>query len=186
MITLAQLWLPVVLSAVFVFIASSILHMALRAWHAPDSKGFSNEDEVGAAMRKGSASAGLYMIPYCTPEKMKEPGMMEKFKAGPAGVVFLRQPGAMNMGAMLGQWFGFCVLVSFFAEGIAAHALSAGSDAALVFHTTGLAALMGYAFGVIPDAIWWGHPWRSVVKHFIDGLVYAVITGATFARLWPH
>jgi len=186
MVSLAQLWLPILLSGVFVFIASSILHMVLRFWHAPDSKGFSNEDEVGAAMRKGNAAAGLYMIPYCTPEKMKEPAMMEKFKTGPVGVIFLRQPGAMNMGAMLGQWFAFCVLVSFFSAGIAAHTLATGSPAALVFHTIGLAALMGFAFGVIPDAIWWGHPWRSAFKHVIDGVVYAVITGATFAWLWPQ
>jgi len=182
---LAQLWLPILLSGVFVFIASSILHMVLRFWHAPDCKGFSNEDEVGAAIRKGNASAGLYMIPYCTPERMKDPAMAEKFKTGPVAVMYLRKPGMMNMGVFLGQWFMFCLLVSFFCALLAVHAVPAGAPHAQVFHLIGLAALLGYAFGVIPDAIWWGHPWGSAIKHIIDGLIYAVITGLTFAWLWP-
>ena len=186
MVPMMQLWLPIVLSAVFVFIASSVLHMVLRAWHASDCKGFSNEDEVGAAMRKGNATAGMYLLPYCTPEMMKQPAFAEKFKTGPVGFVFLRQPGGMNMGAMLGQWFVFCLLVPFACAGIAAHLIGPGAPGALVFHTVGLAATMAFAFGVIPDAIWWGHPWRSAIKHIIDGVVYGVITGLTFAWLWPH
>jgi hypothetical protein len=182
---LAQLWLPILLSGVFVFIASSILHMVLRFWHAPDCKGFTNEDEVGAAMRKGNASAGLYMMPYCTPEAMKDAATAEKFKTGPVAVIYLRKPGPMNMGAFLGQWFVFCLLVSFFCALLAVHALPAGAPHEHVFHLIGLAALLGYAFGVIPDAIWWGHPWRSAIKHIIDGVIYAVITGLTFAWLWP-
>jgi hypothetical protein len=186
MVSFDQLWLPMVLSAVFVFIVSSILHMVLRFWHAPDCKGFSNEDEVGAAMRKGNATAGLYMIPYCTPEQMKSGAMNEKFKSGPCGVVFLRQPGLMNMGKFLGQWFAFILFVSFACAGLAGHAIPAHTDFRLVFHTVGVAAFMGYGFGVIPDAIWWGHPWRSAIKHLIDGLIYGVITGATFAWMWPQ
>src|SRR5262244_3387163 len=95
---LAHLWLPIVLSAVFVFIASSILHMVIRAWHGPDCKGFSNEAEVGAAIRAGNASAGMYLLPYCTPDSMKTPEMAEKLRQGPVGIVYLRNPGMPNMG----------------------------------------------------------------------------------------
>jgi len=186
MASLMQLWLPILLSAVFVFIASSILHMVIRAWHSPDCKAFSNESEVAAAINKGNASAGLYMIPYCSsPEAMKNPATQEMFKTGPVGVMFLRKPGPMSMGAFLGQWFAFCLLVSFFCALLAAHLLGNGAPFAHVFHVIGLAALMTYAFGVIPDAIWWGHPWGSAIKHIIDGIIYGVITGATFAWLWP-
>jgi hypothetical protein len=184
MVSLVQLWMPIVVSAVFVFFASSLLHMVLRFWHAPDCKGFANEDEVGAAIRKGNAGAGLYMIPYCTPEAMKDPATAQKFVTGPVGVIFLRRAAPMNMGAFLGQWFAFCLLVSVVCA-LLALVLPAGAPHHVVFHTIGLAALMAYAFGVIPDAIWWGHPWKSAVKHIIDGVIYGVITGATFAWLWP-
>ncbi len=185
MVSLVSLWLPIVLSAVFVFIASSVINMALKFWHMPEYRGFSNEGEVGAAMRNGNAGPGLYMIPFCSPEAMKNQETQQKFASGPVGVVFLRRPGPMNMGAYLGQWFVFCLAVSFFCAGLAGHAVPPAAPGHLVFHTVALAALLGYGFGVFPDAIWWGHPWRSAVKYFIDGVVYAVVTGATFVWLWP-
>ena len=30
------LWIPIVVSAVFVFVASSVLHMVMPGWHASD------------------------------------------------------------------------------------------------------------------------------------------------------
>jgi len=185
MVTLAQLWMPILLSSVFVFFASSILHMVLKFWHMPDGSGFSNEDEVGAAMRKGSTGAGMYMIPYCKPEQMKEPATLEKFKQGPVGVIFLRQPGAMNMGAFLGQWFAFCLLVSVFCAHLCGSVLAGGTPYMRVFCVAGMAAFMAYALGSVPNAIWWGHPWKSQIKHAIDGLIYALLTAGTFGWLWP-
>lgn len=186
MVSLAQLWLPILLSAVFVFIASSILHMLLKFWHAPDCRGFANEGEVSAAIRKGGAAPGLYMIPYCTPETMKKPETQEMFKQGPVGVVFLRQPGAMNMGAYLGQWFVFCLLVSLFCAYLGGHVLAMGTAYLPVFRVIGTVAFMAYAFGSLPNAIWWGHPWGSTIKHVIDGLIYALLTAGAFGWLWPH
>jgi len=185
MVSLAQLWLPIVLSSVFVFIASSILHMVLKFWHMPDCSGFSNESEVGEAMRKGGASAGMYMIPYCKPEAMKEPATQDKFKQGPVGVIFLRQPGMMNMGAFLGQWFAFCVIVSLFAAFLGIHTMGAGTPYKHVFGVVGISTFMAYALGSVPNAIWWGHPWKSQIKHMIDGAIYAGLTAGTFGWLWP-
>lgn len=185
MVSLVQLWIPILLSSVFVFFASSILNMVLKFWHTANYKGFSNEDEVGGAIRKGNATAGIYMIPYCKPEDMKKPETAERFKTGPNAVIFMRTPGPVNMGAFLGQWFAFCLLVSVVCALLAVHVLGAGVGGERVFHVIGLAAVLAYSFGVIPDAIWWGHPWGSAIKYIIDGIIYAVITGATFAWLWP-
>ena len=181
-----QLWLPILLSAVFVFIASALINMFMKFWHTPDYHGFPNEDEVGAAIRKGGGAAGAYMLPYCKgPEAMKEPAMQEKFKQGPIAFINLRPPGVPNLGACLGQWFVFCLLVSVACVGLAGHVLPAHPDPHLAFHTIGVAALLGYSFGEIPNAIWRGQPWVVTVKYFIDGILYAVITAATFCWLWP-
>lgn len=185
MVSLAQLWLPILLSAVFVFIASSILHMVLRAWHGADCRGFSNEDEVRATMRKGSAGAGIYIVPYCKPEDMKKAETQEKFKEGPVAFVFMRASGPMNMAAPLIQWFVFCLLVSIFAAYLAGATLAPATASMQVFRVAGTAALMGHAFGSLPMGIWWGHPWPSAIKHAIDGVIYALIVGATFMWLWP-
>src|SRR5258708_1008766 len=59
MVSLTQLWLPIVLSAVFVFIASSVIHMVLQ-WHKPFYKGFANEADVRAALGKSMSAPGIY------------------------------------------------------------------------------------------------------------------------------
>ena len=185
MVSLVQLWFPILLSAVFVFIASSLINMLLKFWHAPDYHAFSNEDEVRAAMRTGVSGPGMYHLPACTHETMKLPQTQEKLKQGPNALVMVRPNGVMNMGVYMGQWFGFCVLVSLVCALLARSALPAGAPSMHVGHVIGLATLLGYAAGSIPNAIWWGHPWGSSIKHIVDGVIYALITAATFAWLWP-
>jgi hypothetical protein len=183
---LMQLWLPILLSAVFVFIASSVIHMALK-WHNVDYHGFANEDEVGAALGKANPAPGMYMIPYCKDMKdMGSPEMQKKFQDGPVAKIILRVGSTPNMGKPLMQWFLYCVLVSLFCAYIAAHTLAAGTQFLQVFRVVGTIAFMAYAFGSIPNGIWWGNPWGAVLKDLLDGLIYGLATAAAFAWLWPH
>ena len=183
---LAQLWLPILLSAVFVFFCSALFNMLLRFWHMADYQGFTNEEDVRAAVRGGSAGRpGLYTLPYCTPENMKDPAFQAKFTEGPVAMVMIRPAGPMSMGKPLLQWFLFCLLVSFLCALLAVHVIGPGADHKLVFHVLALAALLGHAAGSIPNAIWWAHPWKAALKYMVDGIVYAVIVGLTFAWLWP-
>ena len=186
MVSLAHLWLPILLSAVFVFIASSLVHMVLK-WHNSDYHGFSNEDEVRAAITKGTPAPGQYILPYCADHKdMGSEAMQAKMKEGPVGFMILRAPCPMNMGPMLFQWFLFCVLVSLFTALLLVHAVPAVATYKHVFHIAALAAFMAYAFAIIPMGIWWGQPWRSVAKGMLDGLIYAGVTAGTFGWLWHH
>ena len=66
MVSLAQLWLPILLSAVFVFLASSVIHMAFT-YHNKEYHGLGNEDEVRAVLRKANAAPGLYFLGYRNP-----------------------------------------------------------------------------------------------------------------------
>ena len=112
MVSLASLWLPIVLSAVVVFVASSIVHMVLK-YHNSEYKGLANEDEVRAAINRGTPAAGMYTVPYCADMKeMAEPAMTAKFAEGPVALMILRKPGAINMGPMLGMWFVYTLVVS--------------------------------------------------------------------------
>ncbi|MEP6939030.1 MAG: hypothetical protein ABI846_04650 [Rudaea sp.] len=186
MITLVQLWLPIVLAASFVFVASSIVHMVLQ-WHKSDYRGCANEEEVRAALGKSLSAPGIYLVPYCNDMKqMASPEMQAKFREGPVAKVILRAGMSPSMGKPLGQWFAFCVLVSLFCAGIASHGLPAGAATINVFSTIGMAALMGYGFYTIPHGIWWGQPWSAVLKDLADGLLYALVTAGTFAWLWPR
>jgi len=190
---MTQLWIPIVLSAVLVFIASSIIHMVLK-WHNSEYRKLPNEDAVGAAIRAGSATPGQYFIPHCPDMKqMQTPEMQRKFVEGPIAFVVLRPPGPPRMGGALVQWFvyslvvgliGACVAVN--AQPAAAGVLAAGAAANEAAIVTGAIAFFGYAGGALPGAIWMGKPWSAAMKELLDGIIYALITGATFAWLWPH
>ena len=50
MTSLTMLWLPILLSAVIVFVVSSLIHMA-SPWHKNDYPQVPNEDQVRNALR---------------------------------------------------------------------------------------------------------------------------------------
>jgi len=66
MVALSALWLPILLSAVFVFVASSIMHMLLP-YHHSDYKQLPDETNTLAAIRgAGNLKPGLYIFPFGT------------------------------------------------------------------------------------------------------------------------
>lgn len=180
-----SLWVPVIVSAIVVFVASSILHMALK-YHKFDYKPFTNEDAVREAISRGTTSPGVYVTPHCSDMKqMKDPAMMAKYAQGPIAILTVLPKGAPNMAKHMSLWFGFSVLVSFVAAYIARHALTPGADGMLVMRITGTVAFAGYALSHVSDSIWKGQPWANTLRSVLDGLIYAVLTGLTFRLLWP-
>jgi len=81
---LSALWLPIVLSAVIVFVASSIIHMALP-YHRSDYKKLPDEERMLSGLRGEALPRSLYVFPFCTHKDMKSPEVMEKYKRGPVG-----------------------------------------------------------------------------------------------------
>lgn len=185
MIPLASLWLPVVLSAVFVFLLSWVLHTVLP-WHRGDWKKLPAEDEVMEALRKFAIPPGDYMTPCGGGmESMKDPKFLEKFKAGPVMLVTVMKPGVMNMGSSLGQWFAFCLVVSVFAAYVAGRALEPGAHYLAVFRFAGVTAFAGYALAQAQDSIWHQRNWGTTLRTMADGLLYGLVTAGTFGWLWP-
>jgi len=185
MATISMLWLPILLAAAFVFVASSVVHMVLPI-HAGDYQKLPNEDLVRQALRDAEVKPGQYMYPGC--DSMKEYAseeLQKKFAEGPVGVMIVRPDGMPNMGKSLLQWFVVCVLVSLVTAHLATFACEAGAAGGRVFHVTALVALMGYCGGCALDSIWKGVSWAVTGKFLFDGLLYALVTGGTFAWLWP-
>jgi hypothetical protein len=186
MVTLGSLLLPIVLSAVFVFITSSLVHMVFK-YHASDYTRLPNEDAVRAAIRSGNPGPAQYIIPYAASMKeMDAPDMKQKYLDGPVAVLNIKRPGVYSMGPSLAQWFAFTLAVSLFVAYAAAHALPAGTPYLTVFRVVGTIALLAYAAGQIPAAIWMGKPWSVAWKEALDGLLYALVTAGAFGWLWPR
>lgn len=185
MLTLAQLWLPILVSAVLVFIASSLIHMVFK-WHNADYRKLANEDEVAAAIRKGNATPGQYTLPHCLGMKeMQDPAMQQKYKDGPVALIALRRPGVPNMGPMLGQWFALNLAVAGAAACVAAQSLGAGAPPMEVAKLVGTVTFLAYAAGSVSDGIWMGRPWGAVAKDLLDAAIFAVVGGAASGWLWP-
>lgn len=184
--SILSLWLPVLVSAVFVFIASSLIHMVFK-WHNSDYRKLSNEDEVRAAIRKDNPAPGQYVVPYCA--DMKDMGgeeMQKKYVEGPLGFLYLKPAGVPSMGPSLISWFLYTAVVALFAGILTQHALPVGAHYRPVFHRVALATFMAYGLGSIPAGIWMGKPWRSVLKEMFDAVIYALLTAGTFGWLWPR
>ena len=186
MVSLGSLWLAILVSAVLVFLASSIIHMVLK-YHNKDYTRLPNEDAVRAAIRAGNPSPAQYMIPYCSDMKdMEKPEVKQKFIEGPLVVMNLMRPGLPKMSKSLTQWFLFVLFVSFFIGYIAAHTIPPGAAYLAVFRVVGAVGFLAYGAGQIPDSIWMGRPWKVTWKGVLDGLVYGLVTAGTFGWLWPR
>ena len=182
---LAALWLPIVLSAIIVFIASSIMH-TLLTYHQSDCHKFTHEEKVLEVLRGEKLQRGLYIFPFSAPKDMKSEVMVEKYKLGPVGMMTVMPSGPPVMPRFLGQWFVFCLVVSIFMAYLAWHTVSAGANYPAVFRVVGTAAFLAYGLGHLRDGIWKGQTWSMTIKEVIDGLVYGLLTAGTFGWLWPR
>ncbi len=184
MVELTSLWLPILLSAVAVFIASSIVWMVLPH-HRKDYRALPDEDGMRETIRRMNAPAGMYCIPHCEHgPNMKDPAFQAKVKEGPWATMIVMDKWP-NMGKSLGLWFVYLIVVSLFTAYIAANALPAGAEYLRVFQVTGAAAFMTYGLASFCQSIWKGYPWPFVIKEAIDGLAYALITAGIFGWMWP-
>lgn len=185
MVPLTSLWMPVVLSAVIVFVASSIIHMVLT-YHRSDFRKVPKEDEVMASLRPFNLPPGDYGMPLAaTHAAMKDPEFIAKMKTGPIVFMTVLPPGPPTMSTSLLLWFLYCLLVSVFSGYIAGRALGPGADYLMVFRFIGTTAFMGYGFALLQHSIWYKRNWGTTFKSVADGLVYGMLTAGTFGWLWP-
>ena len=186
MTSLASLWLPILVSAVFVFVASSVIHMFLP-WHKSDYVKIPNEDRAIDSLRPLAIPPGDYVVPHCSGrEEMKSPAFKDKREKGPVMVVTVRPNGMFAMTTFMVQWFVFCLVMGLLSAYVASRALPVGTPYMAVFNTVAGATFMGYAMAAWPLSIWYGRKWSTTFKSTFDALIYALLTAGTFGWLWPR
>jgi hypothetical protein len=184
MVGLSGLWMPIVLSAVGVFIVSSLIHMVFK-WHQGEYQAPPNQDALADAMRPFNLAPGEYIMPYAGDMKqMATPEFQARVKKGPNVMMVVRPNEMGNMGRMLALWFVYSLGVSVFSAYVTGRALPQGADYLQVFRFAGVTAFCAYALGIWQHWIWWGKSLRSAITTTIDGLIYACITGGVFGWLW--
>jgi hypothetical protein len=181
--TLLSLWLPILLSAVVVFVISSLVHMVFK-WHASDYNALANEDAVRAALNAGNPAPGRYVVPHCKDMKdMASEAMLKKYREGPVGHFTLGPTGTPNMGKHLGLWFLWSLVIAVVAAFLASriYGLEARAAAKLV----GAVTFIAHGFGTVTESIWMMRPWSGSMKYLLDAALYAVGSGLVFYWLWP-
>jgi hypothetical protein len=184
MTAIAALWLPILVSAVLVFIASSIIHMA-PLWHRNELPAPPDGDRLQDALRPFGLKPGEYMLPR--PQDMKDcnkPEFVEKLKRGPVLIMTVIPNGPMSMARPLVQWFICIVVIAILTAYVAAATLPAGAPYLAVFRVAGTTAFIAYAAGCWPQSIWYHRPWSTTAKLTFDGLIYGLLTGGAFGWLW--
>ena len=186
MVELQLLWLPILVSTVFMFIASSIIHMA-PLWHKSDYPAAPHQDKIQDALRPLNIPPGEYMVPRgdCHAD-MKKPEFIEKLNKGPVMIMTVLPNGQFTMGGPLAMWFVYGLVVSLFAAYIAGRALPVGAHYLSVFRFAGATAFIGYTLALWQMTIWYKRSCSTTLKSTFDGLIYALLTGGVFGWLWPR
>jgi hypothetical protein len=181
MVSIMSLWLPILLSALFVWIASAVVwtvmpHRKNEFKQLPDEEG---------ARKALKAEVGEYFVPWGSQAAMKDPEYRRKYQEGPVAIVRVIPSGKPAMGRAMALSILSYIVIGIFVAYITSRTLDPGAEYLAVHRVAGVFAFAAYFFAAVPDAIWFGKRWSSTGKLLIEALVYASLTGGTFGWLWP-
>jgi len=182
---LLDLWLPIVVSGIGVFVVSALVWTVLPL-HKKEFAAIPNEDAVMAAMRKDSLPAGRYVVPWFGEgEILKTPEGRAKLEAGPVAYITIAPRGTTDMAPKLIQSLLSSILISAFVAYIAWHTIQPGAPYRHVFRITGMATFMAYSLGYLAESVWFAKPWKSMAIQFFDSALYGAVAAGVFGWLWP-
>ena len=182
---LAGLWIPIIVSA-FAVLGTSCVVRVFIAQCLQNEKTLPEEDVTIEHLQKSGTGPGFYVFPgtHRRSSNAAEESRQQRIESGPWGTMNIRarQP---NIGRTLLQSLTFCLVTSVFIAYLGTLALNPGDGFLRVFQVTGTAGILAYAFGGVPNAIWFGLDVRSTLIDVAGGIVYGLITGIAFGILWP-
>ena len=168
MATMTALWMPILLSAVVVFMISAVIHM-MTPWHKGEYPPVPNEDGVMNALRPFAIPPGDYMVPRCLEHKdMQTPEFQEKLKKGPILILTVLPNGPFTMGKQLTQWFVYIVIVSLIAAYVTSRALPVGASYLEVFRFAGVTAFACHFIAMLQSSIWYKRNWATTGRLAFD------------------
>ena len=185
MVSVAALWVPILVGAGLVFIVSTVIHVVL-GYHNSDFKGVANEDAFRAAVGPLNIAPGDYIVPHSSDMKERQSEeFMAKANEGPVIFMTVHGDDAFAMGPSLIQWFVYSILMGVFAAYVTGLAYGPGAEYMEVFRMSGAVAFAGYGLAIMQQSIWLKRDWTSTGKSLFDALIYGLVTAGALAWLWP-
>jgi hypothetical protein len=176
------LWLPILVSTVLVFAASSVIHMA-PLWHRNELPSPPDGDRMQDALRPFGLKPGEYMLPRA--QSMKDcnaPGFVEKLKRGPVLLAAIDQTARYPWHAA--RAVVICIVVVTLLIACGGRDAGCRRDLPRGLRVAGTTAFIAYAAGCWPQSIWYHRPWSTTAKLTLDALIYGLLTGGAFGWLW--
>ena len=178
--TIMSLWIPVLVSALVVWVASALVWMVLP-WHKKDWSKTPDENALRAALK--DATPGTYMLPYCVdPKELEKDEVKQLYIDGPQGFVTITPNGLPAMGPKLGMTFLYYVGVGVLAAYFVSRTVPNG-EYLEVFRIAGTTAFIAHGVAYFQESIWFGRPWSLTAKSLLDALIYGLLTGGAFGWL---
>ena len=176
-----SLWLPILASAIGVWILSALVWMVFP-WHKSDFSKTSDEEAVRASL-KGLAP-GFYNVPHVlSPNELKDPEVEKKFTDGPLAFITIVPSGVPQMGGKMLASFAYNLFVGMLAAYMVTRTASANADYLEVFRIAGSTSFIAYGVAYIQDSIWFGRPVSITVKSLFDAFLYGLVAGGFFGWL---
>lgn len=180
----AQLWLPIIVSAVVGFALSAASHMLLP-WRRNEWGRITDYGPIQAALR--GIEPGLYAFPAAAdPKQQMTKEWMERWAKGPSGWLTLVPPAPMSMGRNMALSLLVFLGVGFFDAYVGSYALGPAARPIRVLQIISTVGFLSFAVEPIFGSIWYGRPWRAYLSDVIDALLFGLGMGAVFAWLWPR
>ena len=178
--SILDLWMPILVSSVLVWILSAMVWMVF-GWHKSDYSKTRDEEATRAALK--GMSPGGYSVPYCAHNKdMANPDIQKKFQEGPVALITI-MPNGMKMGGKLVASFVYNILVGVLCAYFVTRTLAADASYLQVFRIAGAVAFIAYGIAYIQECIWFGRSVSATMKNLLDALLYGLVTGGAFGWL---
>ena len=178
MVSLLDLWLPILVSAVVIQIVSSIMYMALPFWHTADYG--KPDDDRPFLERRAPAAVGHVHVPEDGLEEDDRRSRRRSGQTGRAELMYMRNPATFSFPKTLRLYFLYCLVERrVCAAYIAGQTLAHGTPYMRVFQIAGATGMIFWSFGNEHLATRSGTAsrgrWR--IKHVIDGLILRAADG---------
>lgn len=183
MLTVLDLWLPIVLAGIAGFFASFVC-WALLPHHRAEWRKVPGEERMLDLVRDG-VPPGQYLFPHAEHADLKDPERKKAYLAGPHGSLVV-WPGPPNMGRNMAITMGSFLACAFLMAYVLSATIPAGASFARVFQVAATIGVMAHVFGLIPGAVWFGKPARALATEIADGVFYGLAQGTVFAFMWPE
>jgi hypothetical protein len=180
----AQLWLPILLSAALLFVLSAASHMVLP-WRKGEWGRITDAGALQAAIR--DLAPGQYAFPAAPdPKQQMTPEWRARWAQGPSGWLTIAPRAPMQMGRSMALSFLVFLGVAFMIAYAASHALGRAPHYRTVFRLVGTLGTLSFGVGPIFNSIWYHRPWRAYVSDAIDALLFGLVMAGIFGWLWPR